>query len=149
MPTMPFTGERINSGLGRAIDEAARAAGLNFSQVAIVASHLFEKIADRVAMGELVTVPGFGQFQPWATVIKGTGEPYVQPRFTAATGFRAQVKVSCMVCKACNMQAEYYRRNHTLRHARPLPAERTFTAQAAFRDRILAQARRNLEATAI
>lgn len=142
---IPFNGETAEHGLGRAVQEAARAAGVTFSQVAIIGSYLFEHIADRVACGELVTIPGFGQFQPWATQSRWSGERYVQPRFMAAMAFRNTVKVSCLLCNACNAQAETYRTHHTLRLGSPLTASRTFTAMDAFRVRIRAQAKREGE----
>jgi hypothetical protein len=145
MPQLRFHFPSTKTGtspLAEVCREAAQAAGCNQAQMATAMSFFFEKLADKVASGKAVSIDGFGQFSPWACQNKVSGEKYVAPRFVAHRGFRNLVKVSCLLSNACNVQAEYYRASNSRRVV--TTRDRTFVAQASFRQQIIAQAEKNL-----
>ena len=143
-PKLPHARLGRNSALAEVIEESSANAAMTFSQMAVAMSFFIEALADKVASGKVVSIPGFGQFAPWATE-SWQGEHYVAPRFQSALGFRNLVKVGCLVCKACNVTSENYRRNHTLEHSKPVTSDRTFMAQLNFRQTVLKDAARRFE----
>ncbi len=144
---IPFTSRRHDDGLGDALKRAADKGEMTPHQLAVAMSWFFTAVVEQVCMGKTVTIPGFGQFGPWAYVspkakYKGYA-PTCLPRFYASCGFKHEVMATAVPCNERNGIMENYRKNNTTPKAAGPGPERTFSALAKFREIILAQARRD------
>ena len=83
-------------GLGDVIDTAARNAGVTDDQMAFYMSHFIETLADHVARGGVVTIPGFGKFASCLIYQPRSGRK-MRPRFAPHAGWRHQVALCAPV----------------------------------------------------
>lgn len=119
------------------IDRAAREAGVSDDQMLFYMSHFIEALADDVARGHIVTVPGFGKFA--ACYFKHhRNQPHsMQPRFSPAVGFVQQTKLCAPVSTAGNTALKYHKINHHLSTRRI--SARVMTATEGIRESIRRQ----------
>lgn len=82
--------------LGEVIDTAARNAGVTDDQMALYMSHFVEALADHVARGGIVTIPGFGKFAACLIHHPRSGRK-MRPRFSPHAGWRHQVSLCAPV----------------------------------------------------
>ncbi len=146
---LPFLAKAEQSlPLQRAIDLAATKVGLSQYSMAIAMSYFFEKLADEVARGRVVRVPGFGVFAPVLDerpqYLARRGGPRCVPRFSAAKGFRQEVMLSAPPSRAGKIALKAHSSNHRVSGQRYTSA-RVFTSMHAVRDQISAQLGRCLE----
>ncbi len=136
---IPFATKREDvQTLKDAICHAADQTGTSEWKVAIIISHFFESVADKVSAGNVVTMPGFGLFS--AYLYEREGQPSrVQPRFIAARPFRNQVNVCCPHWLAKNHKIESYRKSHHPSSRPDKSHSTTFGAMRAFRQQLEAQ----------
>ena len=129
--------------LRRIVQQAAARSGLSPQHVAIILSHGLEGIADEVSKGRVVTLPGFGAIFPVTrtTRARGTRTKVTQTvvRFSAARGFREQVRHGAPPSETGRRRYVRHMRNHALGGPEGRCSERTFTAARAFRDAIASQ----------
>jgi hypothetical protein len=139
---IPFLSPEDGAAFHRAIRVAAREMHLSEHQVAVIAADFFACIAQEVAAGKRVVLPGFGVFEP--VVKRGPKHTRVAPRFRPARGFRKAVRETCPP-DAAEAGGAVLRKVQRRHHPTSRPdrlASRTFTGMAAFRQRIEADARR-------
>lgn len=125
-----------------AIDFAADQTGLDTHKVALTLSYLLEGIADQLALGRTVRLPGFGVFAPYLDDrpqyrSRRTG-PVCAPKFSPARGFRAQVMMSAPANQSGKRDIENHRRNHAV-NQQSYTAKRVFLSMQHFRDDIARQ----------
>lgn len=134
--------------LQRALDLAATKVGLSQYSMAIAMSYFFEQLADEVARGRVVRVPGFGVFAPVLDerpqYMVRRGGPRCVPRFSAAKGFRQEVMLTAPPSRAGKTALKAHSSNHRVSDQRYTSA-RVFTSMRAIRDQIAAQLGRCLE----
>jgi len=121
--------------LGEVIDTAARNAGITDDQMALYMSYFVEALADRVARGGIVTIPGFGKFAACLIHHPRTGRK-MRPRFAAHAGWRHQVVLCAPVSTRGNAAMEVWGRTHIGNHS---PTSRPFKAMEQIRASIRAQ----------
>ena len=110
---IPFVGKsKRYDALRRCVVSAADQSVMSEWQVARVMTLFIQAIADEVATGNPVRIPGLGMFTPWCWTAKTSGKQTMQPRFVPSRVFRLQVKHFCPVSDAMNKQSESYRRSH-------------------------------------
>jgi len=134
--------------LQRALDFAASKIGVSPYTMAMAATYFFEQLADEVARGRVVRVPGFGVFAPCLDerpqYLARRGGPRCVPRFSPARGFRMEVMLSAPPSRAGKTALKAHSSNHRVSDQRYTSA-RVFTAMHAIRDQISAQLGRCLD----
>jgi hypothetical protein len=98
--------------LKKAIQYAADKMHVSPYLVAELMTYFLEAVADRVSLGHVVRIPGFGVFGPWLWESKHDGKQSVYPRFVAARPFRLQVRSICDPPKAKNDVLARFQRSH-------------------------------------
>jgi hypothetical protein len=99
-------------------------------------------VADEVAVGNVVPIPGLGKFAPWLEERKGRiarynyGRPYSFPVFEPSPAFRAQVKTTAPYSRKGKRSIQDTRRNNS-RH--PDSLRRVHQTAQAYRDAITRQ----------
>lgn len=130
--------------LQNVLARAARKAGLNSYQTAIVMTHFLESLVVEVCYGRVVTIPGFGQFGPWTYRSKQEKykdlPPTCLPRFQASSPFKHEVMATAAPDMGVNATMTWYQRNHTTPRGKAIPASRSSTALAQFRHLLAIQA---------
>jgi hypothetical protein len=108
--SIPFSGSRalVHAALRRSINFAATRSGNCPWRTSHVITYFIQAIADEVAAGSLVRIPGLGAFGPFFCEDSG----YVYPRFVPARPFRLHVRELCDEKNAKNDALEGYRRSH-------------------------------------
>lgn len=128
--------------LQAALDYTASHTGLSTFTVALAMSHFLESIADEVARGRTVRIPGFGIFAPVLDerrqYLARRGGPKCLPKFSAAKGFRSQVMWSAPPTRSGKDALRAHRSNHRVSEERYTSA-RVFTSMQVFRDQVAAQ----------
>lgn len=134
--------------LQRAIDLAATKVGLSQYSMAIAMTFLLEQIADEVARGHVVRIPGFGMFAPSLDerpqYLARRGGPRCVPRFSPSKGWQQEVMLRAPPSRMGKAALKVHRSNHRVTEGR-FGSERIFTAMHAIRDQISAQLGRCLE----
>lgn len=134
--------------LQRALDLAASKVGLSPYSMAIAMSHFLEQLADEVARGRVVRVPGFGTFAPCLDerrqYLARRGGPRCVPKFSASKGFRIEVMLRAPLSREGKVALKAHSSNHRVSEQRYTSA-RVFTAMHAVRDQISAQLGRCLK----
>ena len=129
--------------LRRIVQHTAEKTGLSPQHVSVLASHFWEALADEVSKGRAVTLPGFGLFAPVARTFRPRGEEHLVTssaiRFSAARGFREQVRSCAPPSASGRRRYRRHMRNHALGGPESRCGERTFTAARAFRNAIARQ----------
>lgn len=128
--------------LQRCIDRAAIESGVDVVTIALAMSHLLESVADEVARGHSVSVPGFGLFSPVPMperhrAMSRDPSPRNVPRFSPSRGFRAQVAMGAAPNELEAGRFAKHQKNHSDR--RDGNRARVFTAMESMRQQILAQ----------
>jgi hypothetical protein len=135
-------------GIGMAVQKAAERAQMSPRDYAYIMTFLFEEIVNQVCKGKIVTMPGFGQWGPWAYSggWKATKDlpPVCLPRFQASRCFRNEVMVACTPRKALNHIMSNYQMNHCQRRRVPIDSKRSCTALSAYRRCLMGMAEKNL-----
>lgn len=142
---LPFSNSK-HSALGRLIERSAQQANVTDYHMAWLMTYFLDTLTRMVCEGEAITIPGVGQFAPflWHSKKKPDHPGVVVPRFQSALCFKQQVMTCCLRANAKNIPVSNYKKTNATPIDRPLTSARSFTALGAFRDRIMAQARRNL-----
>lgn len=133
--------------LQRCLAYAAREHGVTEFDVADIMSYFLEQITVELARGNMVSIPGWGCFAPMPRRdVRGDKHllGYAYPAFSAAVGFRQEVKYGSPPRDDTVEKFRRYQRNHTRRTHFHRERQRVFTAASAFRERIAAQRRRYL-----
>jgi nucleoid DNA-binding protein len=122
--------QRLFNPLRACIAKAVRGTGLHEYAVATVMTYFLEELCDQVALGRVVRIPGFGIFgsMTWRPR-KGGLPPHCIPSFSAATGFRDQVRWACAPGTAMDMLVSHRRHKWVERDdsgSRPFLAFRVF-----------------------
>lgn len=128
--------------LQRALELAANKIGVSQFTMAIAASHMFEQLAEEVARGRVVRVPGFGVFAPCLDerrqYLARRGGPKCVPKFSASKSFRTDVMLRAPPSREGKAALKVHRSNHRVT-GDSIGRERIFTAARAARDQISAQ----------
>jgi hypothetical protein len=103
----------------------------------MVASHLFEQIALRMASGEMVRVMGFGSFAARWFHSPHSSSGHGVPTFCPARGLRQEVKACLLRDRVPERQVRAFRKRHRISSLPNRTSERTFTAQRQVRRNIL------------
>lgn len=134
--------------LQRAVDLAATKLGLSEYSMAIAMTYFFEQIADEVARGHVVRIPGFGIFAPSLDerpqYLARRGGPRCVPRFSPSKGWQQEVMLRAPASRSGKAALKVHRSNHRVTEGR-FGSERIFTAMHAIRDQISAQLGRCME----
>lgn len=129
--------------LRRIVQSTAAQTGLSPHHVAVLASRFWEAVADEVSKGRAVTLPGFGAIFPVTRMACARGTKTKKTttvvRFSAARGFREQVRFGAPPSDAGRRSYRKHMQNHALGGPDSRCSERTFTATRAFRQAIEAQ----------
>jgi nucleoid DNA-binding protein len=129
--------------LRRIVQTVAARTGLSPQHAATIVSHFLEAVTDEVSKGRAVSMPGFGALFPVArsACARGTKTKVTQTvvRFSAARGFREQVRHGAPPSETGRRRYVRHMRNHALGGPESRCSERTFTAARAFRDAIASQ----------
>lgn len=143
---------KLNKAKGDALMEvfhyAAHKTGMTTYEVAIVSTHVFQRIAEIVAQGRCVMVPGFGKFGAWKYTPKQgkwwsyQREPFCVPRFYASEAWKNEVMTTAIPCDERNKEMDTYRRNHPTTISKPLGRQRPASALQNFRDALRAEVER-------
>ncbi|MBI3817445.1 MAG: hypothetical protein HY286_02050 [Planctomycetes bacterium] len=99
----------------------ARDSGLHDYQAAKIVSFFLEHLADELADGNIIRIPAFGIFAPWANEKKcllARGLYRAAPVFVPARTLRKQVALSAPYNNRTKPTVTRYRSNHRL-NARP------------------------------
>jgi nucleoid DNA-binding protein len=141
---MPFLPDaRSADPLRRIVHDVAARSGLSPQQAAVILSRCWEGIAEEVSKGRAVTLPGFGALFPVTRSVcaRGTKTKVTQTvvRFSAARGFREQVRHGAPPNEKGRRRYVRHMRNHALGGPDHRCSERTFMAARAFRDAIASQ----------
>lgn len=96
------------------IDRTARESGMSDDQVLLCMSHFIEALADDVARGRIVTVPGLGKFAACLVQHHRNRPRSMQPRFSPSVGFMQQTRLCAPVSTAGNKALKYHKYNHHL-----------------------------------
>jgi nucleoid DNA-binding protein len=126
----------------RTVDQAAGAANITSERFFIALTYWLEKVADEVAVGNVVPIPGLGKLAPWLEERKGRiarynhGRPYSVPVFEPSPAFRAQVKATAPFSRKGKRSIQDTRRNNS-RH--PDTHRRVHATTQFFRDSITRQ----------
>lgn len=141
IPYMPNA--RSADPLRRVVQHTAAQTGLSPRHVAVLASHFLEAVADEVSKGRAVTLPGFGALFPVTRSVcaRGTKTKVSQTvvRFSAARGFREQVRHGAPPNDKGRRRYVRHMRNHALGGPESRCSERTFVSARAFRGAIESQ----------
>lgn len=120
------------------IDDAARAAGVDDVTMLRHMSYFVEALADRVARGSIVTIPGFGKIAACYLARPGHhAGKRMRPKFVAHAGFRHQVVLCAPVSTKGNDALSKYHSKHAYDSAQL--TSRPFKAMQKIRDDIKAQ----------
>lgn len=95
----------------RVIDKTAAATGLDDATILRVSSYLWEYIADEVAGGQVITIPGFGAFGAWRDDRWRTKRP-VLPKFEPARHFSSLVRYAVINPSVSKKVMRKYATNH-------------------------------------
>ncbi len=129
--------------LKRAIESACSKAGLSQYTATIFLTHFLEEVARQVSMGRVVNIPGFGVFGPFLDERRSSvgrwGEGRSKPVFSAARGFREEIRWSGPHHPDVKKKIIRHRRNHALGSGESSSGSRVFTAMNAIREDIAAQ----------
>ena len=115
------------------IAHAAKEMGMSEHDVVLVMSYFLEELANRVSVGKVVRIPGFGIFAPKYFASSRT----CAPRFSASRGFRLQTRW----CAPSHEVGSKALRSHSRRagdSTRKI-TPRVFTASKAMRKQIRRQ----------
>lgn len=117
---MPFapTSAAMQS-LKRCIKFSAANTSQSPQQVAVTMSYFFQQLAEEIAAGENVTVPGFGQFGPRITKHACTGEVIMRVAFFASRGLGNLVRDKCPVIETHIIAHDDYRRGNAITGGNP------------------------------
>ncbi len=141
MIRIPFLSRsRDGESLQRCVDMAAERSGVGVDGVVKVMSLLFEAVADEMAKGRCVRVPGFGLFAPAPIPERHRRmsrdlSRRCKPAFSASRGLRAQVALGVGPV-AENVRALARHKNN---HRDTETSQRAFTAMQALRQQVAAQ----------
>jgi len=96
MIKIPCVSKRVDvQPLCRAVKHAAHNMGVSEFFAATLMTYFLERLAEEVAQGNVVRIPGFGMFAVYGFTIKKwkkyLGRRYCLPTFSASAGFRQQV----------------------------------------------------------
>lgn len=140
---IPFLGlSEQGAALQRCVDRAVNESGLDAYGVVVALSHLLEAIADEVALGRAVSIPGFGLFAPVPMPerhrrMSRDPSPRSKPVFSPSRGFRQQVRFGAPPNEAEAKRLRQHAKNHA--DDSQNPSARVFTAMQAVRDQVAAQ----------
>ncbi|MCK6444951.1 MAG: HU family DNA-binding protein [Planctomycetes bacterium] len=141
IPFLPDAGSA--DPLRRIVQDVGARTGLSPQHVATIISHGLEAIADEVSKGRAVTLPGFGAIFPVTRTVRARGTDTKVTstviRFSAARGFREQVRYGAPPSETGRRRYVRHMRNHALGGPEHRCSERAFTAGRAFRDAIASQ----------
>lgn len=105
----PFVHGIEGLGYERVVQHAARQMRMDQCSVAMLLTHVVDAIADQMAMGQVVRVPGL--FVAGAYVYRRRdGRRDVWPRFQAAPPLNRTVAESCPPDRACNVPLDNHRK---------------------------------------
>lgn len=127
--------------LERCIEYASKKTGVDHYTAVLFMTHFLDQLADEVAKGHPVSVPGFGLF---AAVFErrgkrpGTAGDRVLPKFSPSQGFRNQVAFSCPPDRAPTARFIGHRDHGRFTQGRT-EASRVFTAMENIRASIRRQ----------
>lgn len=125
--------------LARAIDRTANDMGLDDVTVLRMATYLWQHIADEVARGHVVAIPGFGAFGACLDERKRLGKPIMRPVFSPAQGFKAEVSLTAPYSRASKIKIRQHRSNHRFDLDKNYTHKRTWSTMGEIRDAIDAQ----------
>ena len=91
----PFLRGLEGVGFERAVRHAARMMSTDEHTMAIAITHFFEAVANALASGQIVRIPGVLVAGPYRSRSKRTGEEQVYPRFQAAPPLSRDVNERC------------------------------------------------------
>lgn len=127
----------------RAIERAAQRYGSTRYEVAELMTLFLEAIADEVALGNVVSIPGFGAFGPWLIETRSAmardSSWRCKPVFSPARPFSDLVRLSAPANRKGKRKISRHRRNH---HASSKPDRESvgvITTMEAIRESIRKQ----------
>lgn len=128
--------------LQRCLDLAGDRSGVGVDGVVRVMTLFFEAIADEMAKGRAVRIPGWGIYVPAPIPerhlrMSRDKTPRCKPVFSASRGLRAQVGLGVGPKPENSRLLARHRKNHGT--ASGTSARRVFTAMQAFRKQVAAQ----------
>lgn len=124
--------------LQRVIDTTSSKLQYGPEAVALIASRLFEAIADEVRNGNAVMVRGFGCFGSRRFRPPGDPHGHPVPSFAAARGFRQDIRISLASTDVVEADLKRYRRTNRIGTAKSRSHERCWATQAEVRRKIMA-----------
>jgi len=108
----PFFRGTEGYGFERSVRHAARMMGIDDATMAMALTHFFEALANAVASGQVVRIPGVFAVGPYKSTSKVTGEDHVYPRFQAAPPMSRDVDARCPTELARNEEMDkHFRRS--------------------------------------
>lgn len=145
MPTirMPFVSEGDSRPLAKCVIAGAQSVGLSPQSFAIGMTHFLETLASEVSKGRCILISGFGKFGIYIPKSRKDDDiPTPHPQFQPAKAFRNEVAFTAPPNQSAHDEMVRYRhRQHP--SVRPdKDGSRVFTAMAATRDRLIADAER-------
>lgn len=129
--------------LMRVIESVAARHGCSTYEVGLMMSSFFEFLADEVSQGNVVTLPGFGQFA--AVLMERKCDlardptPRCKPEFSPSVGFIQQVRTCAPATRASKRKLDRHRRRNHPSSRAGKSASRVFASSAAARQAIEAQ----------
>lgn len=125
--------------LKRVLAYAAGKMAMDQFRTAELMTYMLEGIADQVASGHVVRVPGFGIWGPWLWE-SDDGTRSMYPRFVPARPFRLQVRSTCDPARAQNKALSQFQRSHHPSSRPDKAGSTTWSALHAFRQHLKRQA---------
>ncbi|MEM7517370.1 MAG: hypothetical protein AAF368_10660, partial [Planctomycetota bacterium] len=129
--------------LNRVIAKAANDSGRSRYEVARTMTFFFEHLAEEVAHGRVVSIPGFGAFGAWLderkSVLAKDPIPRCRPEFSPARGLREMVALTAPFSRVGKRKLTNHRKSHSLGSSATRTSSRVFTSAQAIRDSIDAQ----------
>jgi len=95
----------------RIIDRTADATGFDDATVLRIATYLYQFKADEIAMGSVVTIPGWGAYGVWLDERFRT-RTTKRVVFSPAAGLKAHVSLTCPETRRPKKKLAYHRRNN-------------------------------------
>jgi nucleoid DNA-binding protein len=141
---LPFYSRREHAeSLMRILDHVANKTGSSRYMVAFLMTYFLEGIADEVARGNKVRLPGFGLFAASLVERKAAlardPTPRCRPAFSPSRGFVEQVRLTAPVSKSGKQAISNHRRNHSSGSRSTQCSARVFKSGEAVRASIKAQ----------